>query len=279
MKAILSTALVLVALWAPSASAADGVLEINQDCVAAGCFAGDGAGFPVSITTGGSYRLTSNLSWPGNEIQGLNSAISVTGAGMVDLDLGGFTIQGFGSCTGTPVTGCSPSAGNHGIQATGTPLHIHNGAIRGTSGLCLTITNAGPGTVIEDLSLSECNTIGLGAGALSLSTANEVSAVLRNLRVSRSRLVGITLQSPAVVSGVTVEGNGTYGMQAVGAYTTVTDSTFSNNFQFGITTAGTGFPFALGRSSFVSNCEGCGQQVSILGLLDMGGNVCEGTCQ
>lgn len=46
---------------ASPALAVDGVIEINQACAATGCFAGDAPGFPVTITTSGSYRLTSNL--------------------------------------------------------------------------------------------------------------------------------------------------------------------------------------------------------------------------
>jgi hypothetical protein len=41
--------------------AVDGVLEINQACVSVGCFPGDLAGFPVTISSTGSYRLTSSL--------------------------------------------------------------------------------------------------------------------------------------------------------------------------------------------------------------------------
>ena len=42
--------------------AVDGVLEISQACAeTTGCFAGDGVGFPVEITAGGSYVLTSDL--------------------------------------------------------------------------------------------------------------------------------------------------------------------------------------------------------------------------
>ena len=38
------------------AIASDGVLEINQTCaVQTGCFSGDVAGFPVTISTSGSY--------------------------------------------------------------------------------------------------------------------------------------------------------------------------------------------------------------------------------
>ena len=52
----------LVLLSASPALAVDGVLEINQVCAdKTGCFSGDAAGFPVTIGTAGSYRLTGNL--------------------------------------------------------------------------------------------------------------------------------------------------------------------------------------------------------------------------
>lgn len=46
--------------FASMAVAADGELEINQACAGSsvGCFPGDSAGFPVSITQPGSYRFT-----------------------------------------------------------------------------------------------------------------------------------------------------------------------------------------------------------------------------
>ena len=54
---------VLLLLWGVSAFASDGVLEINQACALnGGCFSGDDAGFPVTISSPGSYRLTSSLS-------------------------------------------------------------------------------------------------------------------------------------------------------------------------------------------------------------------------
>jgi hypothetical protein len=59
--------LLLVLIFATPALAVDGVLEINQACaVQTGCFAGDTAGFPVTIDggVGKSYRLTANLVVP-----------------------------------------------------------------------------------------------------------------------------------------------------------------------------------------------------------------------
>lgn len=85
------SALTCVVLFARPASAVDGVIEINQARAAAGgVTAGDGPGFPVLISTSGSYRLTSNLNvTPGQD------GIDVT-SGMVTIDLNGFTILGGG---------------------------------------------------------------------------------------------------------------------------------------------------------------------------------------
>ena len=78
------------------ARAADGEVEINQACVAAGCFAGDAPGFPVTITQSGSYRLTSNLSPTTAQI-----GIDVT-ANDVAIDLSSFTIKSTNVCAGPP---------------------------------------------------------------------------------------------------------------------------------------------------------------------------------
>ena len=69
--------ILLLTVVAP-ALAVDGVREINQACaLSGGCSAGDAPGFPVEITTDGSYRLTGNLAvGSGN---GNVTAISISG--------------------------------------------------------------------------------------------------------------------------------------------------------------------------------------------------------
>ena len=68
MRTALGNALrgmLIVAAITSSASAVDGVLQINQACASGpGCFAGDTAGFPVQILARGSYRLTTDLTPP-----------------------------------------------------------------------------------------------------------------------------------------------------------------------------------------------------------------------
>jgi hypothetical protein len=50
-----SMLILLLLLFATPALAVDGVLEINQTCaVQTGCFSGDTAGFPVTISASGA---------------------------------------------------------------------------------------------------------------------------------------------------------------------------------------------------------------------------------
>ena len=93
-----------ILLMAPAAYAVDGVLEINQVCATTnGCFPSDPGGFPVAIANPGSYRLTGNLQVP----DASTSAITIT-AEDVTLDLNGFALLGVTTCTGDPVTSCTP---------------------------------------------------------------------------------------------------------------------------------------------------------------------------
>ena len=84
---------VLALALARPALAVDGVIEINQTrAVAGGVTAGDTAGFPVTISASGSYRLTSDLQ------VGTSANFGITiGAADVTLDLNGFNIVGPGS--------------------------------------------------------------------------------------------------------------------------------------------------------------------------------------
>ncbi len=82
------------------ARAGDGRLEINQACVAAGCFAGDTPGFPVETQAKQSYVLTSGLTVPD-----ANTSAVVLNSNSA-LDLNGFTIQGVTTCSASP-TVCS----------------------------------------------------------------------------------------------------------------------------------------------------------------------------
>jgi hypothetical protein len=111
-----SLALGLLALaLAHPALAVDGVIEINQSrALAGGVTAGDFAGYPVNLTTSGSYRLTSDLNVSVN-----NNGITID-ADDVTLDLNGFTINSGGGVVTDGI-----SIANH------RNVEIRNGTIRG----------------------------------------------------------------------------------------------------------------------------------------------------
>ena len=123
----------LVALGPIDSAAADGVAEINQTCaIETGCFPGDPAGFPVLITAPGSYRLTSNL-----VMSGTSTAAIQINASRTSVDLGGFTLQGPVTCTGSgPTLACTPTGIAPGIQSSvlAHVVSISNGAVTGMGG-------------------------------------------------------------------------------------------------------------------------------------------------
>lgn len=109
--------LLLLALARP-ALAVDGVLEINQVCaVNTGCFPGDAPKYPVTISSSGSYRLTSNLFGIGANTDGI-----VVEKSYVTIDFNGFAIQGvgIGSGTGNGVAGGGIDGAFAGFARSGT---------------------------------------------------------------------------------------------------------------------------------------------------------------
>ena len=157
MRVAAVTILLVLAIAPLLAQANPGALEINQDCVAVGCFAGDDPGYPVTISASGSYILTSDLAPPGNTQYERDPG---RGFSVVDINLNGHTIDGGGTCTGTPVTTCTGFAGSRGLNFSnnGNPgvYHLHDGTVRGFSGgVALLFFSAGDGTVIEHLTVTQ----------------------------------------------------------------------------------------------------------------------------
>ncbi len=123
-------AVLLLLLATPLARADNGRLEINQACATgAGCFAGDNPGLPVSISTSGSYVLTSDIDQPT-----ANQAVIVVSADAVDLDLNGFTV---GYCLNAF---CIRSTAGAGISGSGADdVRVRNGRVvsMGSHGIAL----------------------------------------------------------------------------------------------------------------------------------------------
>lgn len=260
-----------------AAMANPGALEINQDCAAVGCFAGDTPGFPVTITQPGSYVLTSDLAPDFS-----NEAISV-GASPVDIDLNAHTIDGGGSCTGSPVTTCTGFVGYRGIDANSNGpivMHIHNGTVRGFSSGGIVIFYADDGTLLEHLTVTQ-NSFGALISANSAATTTRIrdSQFVRNLQD------GVTItngSSALLIENCSAVGNSGEGF-SVGSGSVAVGNRISNNGDVGFHCNDAAGKCALGQNTFAgNNGGGAAAQFTVTALSNMGGNVCldhaGGTC-
>jgi len=251
---------------AGAAYAGDGVLEINQSCVATGCFAGDTAGFPVTIATSGSYRLTSNIA-------DVSSAITISGDS-VTLDLGGFTLDGQGRCTGTPVTSCAGAGvSSLGITVSGDQVRIRNGIVRGYGNANIRFADCATGCTLEDVMVTE--SAADGATVLQAGTAE---LLFRNVDIVRNGDEGFDQIGGGVrmtVDQSRIAGNGDIGAEGM-TLSTFTNTRFSSNGSFGLDCT----ECALGNCSFWGNGGSeAAPQFSVGTLRSMGGVVCDdGSC-
>lgn len=262
----IAAAMTTMLLAARPSAATDGVIEINQArALAGGVTAADTPGFPVTIKTNGSYRLTSDLVVPDES----TTAIQVTNdTTAVSIDLNGFAIVGPVHCTSSPTAvTCTPTGGlGKGIEATGSfgteTLYVHDGAIRGMG------LNGLVGTSRIDLVErvhAENNrgiAIYLGPGALVVDSSAQDNGS-----------TGIVVGDGSVVRGSSAIDNGGYGI-FVGSGTVV-QSVMRGNVNYGLTVSNEG---GYGENDISLNRNGVNPQVN--GGFQIGINVCGGdtTC-
>lgn len=258
--------------------AGDGAYEINQACVDTGCFPGDAAGFPVTITTPGTYRLSSNLTMPN-----IATGAIVVQANDVTIDLGGFRIVGPITCGGTP-TVCTPATngdgaiGIDGFSSDPTNLVVRNGSITGMgSGLLLSYDGraegikatqngyigirARTGAAVVDSTATANGSIGIEGRLIDRCVASRNRQYgFAAMSISNSQAVnnddyGIYLNIGGNVVGSTVSDNRVGIISLGGAQ--VLDSVFNGNTLAAIqNTQGT---LAVARSTFLDNNGGGAQ--------------------
>lgn len=174
MRAFFLCSAIAVAVVSGIARASDGRLEINQACAAMGCFAGDAAGFPITIVAQGSYVLTSDLVVPA-----ASYGIDLLTPG-VTLDLNGFTVRGPVTCSRPSETfydartiTCSASGVATGIRTTDSAL-VRNGRVVGFEGYgVLALGRIASHTNVEDVRVEEN---ALGGIRLTNGTARRINA-------------------------------------------------------------------------------------------------------
>lgn len=197
---ILALALLSTAL---PAHAVDGVLEINGTCAVQGCFPGDAPGYPVTITSVGSYRLTGHLVTLDKTI----TAILVQ-APNTTIDLNGFNI----ACSLPPFA--PPQACQTGPAA--------GWGIDGEFQTGVTVRN---GTVT-----------GFGEGGVRLGTR----ALVENIR-SVSNVQGIFVDTVSRVSGCVVTDNVSSGITVRTGSLVEHNLVHANGFGLNITPGAAGY--------------------------------------
>jgi len=197
--------LLLMGVLCPAARAADGVIEINDAKVKAS------GGYPFTISTPGSYRLTSNLPVPAGVTAGI-----VVSAPRTRIDLNGFTISSTTVCSGTPPT-CAPTGTGTGVDASGaSDVGVRNGSIAGFGVYGLQLFDSGR---VKEVTV-ESN--GLG-GILC-----EVGCVVEDSIVRRNGGGGIQAGAASRIARNVVNQNNGPGISTLGS-SLVTDNAVSNN--------------------------------------------------
>lgn len=230
---------VTISLFAGTARAGDGALEINAACVATGCFAGDAPGFPVQTAADTHYLLTSSL------VLASGSPDGVLLAGGATLDLGGFAITGPYTCNGAPPL-CAGSGSGFGVSLADRAA-IRNGAVRG---MFVGVNLAGRSTTVESVVIEGNGTSGING--------NGTGAIIRGCHVSRNGGAGALLSDAdgTLFGGNVFLQNGGTGISMSANGASVIGNTFFGNVGVGISMISTN---GYGQNVLNGNAGGAGQ--------------------
>jgi hypothetical protein len=242
-----------------TATAVDGVIEINDTKASVGSVTGgDAPGYPVTISASGSYVLTSNLR--GTLTFGTNF-IDVT-ADDVTIDLNGFTIECITLVIGGPAIPCTLSTGN-GIDAgEHRGLTVLNGTVKwmGNDGIV-----AGEGARLQGLHLIQNDRYGAFL---------DETAVVVETEAGQNGDAGLRLSAGSTVAHSTIHRNGK-GIIGTGGLHVVQNAIYANT-GYGITSLNGG-SVGMGMNTLWGN-NGAGAETDGLDV-QIGWNQCgNGLC-
>ncbi len=195
LKRVAIAAFALLAIAAGSSAQAQTTIDQNK-ALAGNVTPGDGAGFPVTLSLPGAYKLTSNLVVPA-----FTQGIDIQAEG-VTLDLNGFTISGPVTCNAKSFPPCTTAPGQGqnqaGIALYGQGSVIRNGTVRGFSGNGIWIDSPG-GVVVQDMlvAMNSGHGISIGATGGSLYAAG---ARITHVVATQNGGAGISNAAPGPVN-------------------------------------------------------------------------------
>ncbi len=184
--------------FSATAHAVDGqTLITHAKAMAGNITPGDAPGYPVTISTAGSYKLGGNLVVPDQKTTGIEIK-----AQNVTIDLNGFGVYGPNKCTGQPVDNCDfIYGGGSGITSSYRNTWVHDGIVQGmgTHGLALG----------EEATVDNVNSSHNGVTGIIISSGS-----VRNSHSMFNYSSGISAYKDAIVSGNRMSWNGDFGLIA-----------------------------------------------------------------
>lgn len=245
LKQLSPAALLVAALALAGPASADVILITQAKAQAGNVTPGDTAGFPITISQSGSYRLDSNLTVP-NGANGIQVQVA-----NVTIDLNGFTIEG----NGVGVIGIyGGSAANSVTIENGTIQRFRQDGLYATS----------PGG--DYWTASAMSFLKNGRYGVHLGRRFSV----RDSTLANNGLDGIAGGFSGNVRGNVIIENGRYGIAAVRSL--ILDNTITENASFGISGGGS---TTFGHNIlYANNGTGTGEQFS--GSVSLQDNSCDG---
>lgn len=228
----------------------NGDILITQAGVnAGGITPGDTAGFPVTISLPGTYRLATNLT-----VTTAVNGIEVR-ANDVTIEMGGHTLAGSG-------------VGRNGITTFNRALRVQHGNVRG-------FTLDGIRSVAQSLTVHDMIVAANGRDGVFVHVADLASHAADFARITDSNIYanlndGISCPSYCHVEGNTVSENGQVGVNCYGEGSTVLGNTIASNGIEGIEFVGLG---GAGNNTVVGSPTSIGGQ-----YIPMQPNACSPAC-
>ena len=211
---------------------------------------GDAAGFPVTISQPGSYRLATNLGVPAGK-----NGIEIT-THDVTIDFNGFRMQGY-------------LVGNDGVRGgsvdTGT---VKNGVIAGFKGVAIAGRDF---WTVERMSVlvNAVSTTGIHT-AIELGNAGRVFSST----IASNKYYGITCRTGCLIESNIIQRNGSFGL--ILASGTVLGNTINSNGRYGIARWYGAEAIGYGNNTLFGNNNG-GSQVEA-SITRLQPNACTPAC-
>ena len=250
LNRIAIAALSLVAIAVGSNAQAQTTIDQNK-ALAGNITPGDAAGFPITLSVTGSYKLTGNLVVPAN-----TRGIEIQADG-VTLDLNGFSISGPVTCNTSVSPPCTApaNANMHGITNNNEGAVIRNGSVRGFAGSGIWMKLPG-GVVVQDMLLAYNSGSGIMFEPIGGGLLDGGARVTRVVAVQNGGS-GIYINGPATavvnIDNSTASGNGLDGFSLSGGRGSISNCVAEANRRYGLVADS----FSLLRGSrFLNNAFG-----------------------